>query len=202
MTTLHEQASGDPNRNSSNDDMAHDALSQAMERGALEAAAADAFGPVDSDAAMKLIMPAADADTAPRRTDGKGSERREHRRHEMEHQGIEVERWDGRRRVGKPFGQIVDLSAGGVRIRTDSTSVRPDQQIRLRLELPDYAGISPFVQSAQGSVKPKREWVGWMSVCRVSKSEKQAEIAGRLVDMDEMDRGMLGLYLSTQPLAA
>jgi hypothetical protein len=28
------------------------------------------------------------------------------------------------------------------------------------------------------------------------------DIAGRLVDMDEMDRGMLGLYLSTQPLAA
>ena len=24
----------------------------------------------------------------------------------------------------------------------------------------------------------------------------------RLVDMDEIDRGMLGLYLSTQPLAA
>jgi hypothetical protein len=200
MTTLHEQASGDPNRNSSDEDMIHDALSQAMERGALEAAAADAFGPADSDAAMKMIIPAADA--TPHRSDGKGSERREHRRHEMEHQGIEVERWDGRRRVGKPFGQIVDLSAGGVRIRTDSTTVRPDQQIRLRLALPDYAGISPFVQSAQGAMKPKREWVGWMSVCRVSKSESQAEIAGRLVDMDEMDRGMLGLYLSTQPLAA
>jgi hypothetical protein len=28
------------------------------------------------------------------------------------------------------------------------------------------------------------------------------EVAGRLVDMDELDRGMLSLYLSTQPLAA
>jgi ABC-type dipeptide/oligopeptide/nickel transport system ATPase subunit len=30
----------------------------------------------------------------------------------------------------------------------------------------------------------------------------EIEIAGRLLDMEEMDRGMLGLYLSTQPLAA
>jgi hypothetical protein len=28
------------------------------------------------------------------------------------------------------------------------------------------------------------------------------ELGGRLVDMEEIDRGMLGLYLSTQPLAA
>ena len=32
--------------------------------------------------------------------------------------------------------------------------------------------------------------------------EGDLDIAGRLVDMDEVDRGMLGLYLSTQPLAA
>ena len=30
----------------------------------------------------------------------------------------------------------------------------------------------------------------------------EVEIAGRLVDMADTDRGMLGLYLSTQPLAA
>ena len=30
----------------------------------------------------------------------------------------------------------------------------------------------------------------------------ELEIAGRLVDMEEIDRGMLGLYLSTQPMAA
>jgi hypothetical protein len=42
-----------------------------------------------------------------------------------------------------------------------------------------------------------------MAVSRVSSVGKgQAEVAGRLVDMDEMDRGMLGLYLSTQPMAA
>jgi hypothetical protein len=150
---------------------------------------------------MKLVV-----DTQPStrsRDDGQGSDRREHRRHDMEHRGIPVERWDGRRRHGEAFGQIVDLSAGGVRIRTEAKNLKPDQQIRLRLELPEYAGISPFIQSTPGAVQPKREWVGWMAVCCVKNSDgSQAEIAGRLMDMDEMDRGMLGLYLSTQPLAA
>src|SRR3954468_12030400 len=76
------------------------------------------------------------------------AERRTHRRADLEQQGLDVERWDGARRVGKPFGQIVDLSAGGVRIRTDQKNVRADNQIRLRLELPDYAGISPFIDNS------------------------------------------------------
>jgi hypothetical protein len=43
-----------------------------------------------------------------------------------------------------------------------------------------------------------------MSIARVLPTTRkdEVELAGRLVDMDEMDRGMLGLYLSTQPLAA
>src|SRR3954452_17646832 len=80
------------------------------------------------------------------------SERRTHRRADLEQQGIEVERWDGARRVGKPFGQVVDLSAGGVRIRTEQKNVRPDSQIRLRLELPEYAGISPFIDNTSENV--------------------------------------------------
>jgi hypothetical protein len=135
--------------------------------------------------------------------DQQGAERREHRRHDLEQQQIAIDRWDGNKRQAKIFGQIVDLSAGGVRIRTEQASVRPDQQVRVRLELPDYAGICPFVDTSGKSMQPKREWTGWMAVARVSKvSDKEVEICGRLVDMDEMDRGMLGLYLSTQPLAA
>jgi hypothetical protein len=111
-------------------------------------------------------------------------------------------RWDGARRAGRSFGQIVDLSAGGVRIRTEDRDVRADNQIRVRMELPDYAGISPFIDTTEG-VKPKREWVGWMAVTRVAPIDgKTMDVAGKLVDMDEIDRGMLGLYLSTQPLAA
>ncbi len=132
-----------------------------------------------------------------------GAERREHRRRELEMAGISVDRWDGSKRSGKQFGQLVDLSAGGVRIRTEQTDVKPDNQIRVRIELPAYAGIAPFIDTTKKTMEPKREWVGWMAVARVMKVDgKTVDVAGRLVDMDEMDRGMLGLYLSTQPLAA
>ncbi|WP_428940497.1 PilZ domain-containing protein [Fontivita pretiosa] len=131
------------------------------------------------------------------------AERRAHRRADLEQQGLTVERWDGARRVGKPFGQIIDLSAGGVRIRTDQQNIRPENQIRLRLELPEYAGICPFVDASGPSLQPKREWVGWLAVSRVQKvDEKRVDVAGRLVDMEDLDRGMLSLYLSAQPLAA
>ena len=131
-------------------------------------------------------------------------DRRQHRRHDLEQQSIAVDRWDNKRRVGTSFGQIVDISAGGVRIRTsDQAQVQPDGQIRIRLELPDFAGISPFIDNSGPQLEPKREWVGWLSVARVHKNEDGVtDIAGRLIDMDEIDRGMLGLYLSTQPLAA
>ena len=133
----------------------------------------------------------------------RAADRREYRRHDIHAQGIPVERWDGSRRVGKPFGEIVDISAGGVRIRTEQAGVKPDHQIRVRLELPPYAGIHPFVDNSGDQIDAKREWIGWMAVSRVKPvNDKIVDVAGRLVDMDEMDRGMLGLYLSTQPLAA
>jgi len=129
-------------------------------------------------------------------------DRREHRRHDLEQQGIAVERWDGRRGADV-IGRIVDISAGGIRIRTSQRGLRNDHQVRVRLELPSFAGISPFIDTATGQPEPKQEWVGWMAVCRVIENgDGEVEIAGRLLDMEEMDRGMLGLYLSTQPLAA
>jgi hypothetical protein len=129
-------------------------------------------------------------------------EKREHRRHDMEIQDIGVDRWDGGKHSSKTFGRLVDLSAGGVRIRTSQQNLKPDHQIRVRLELPAYAGISPFIKHGS-SLSPKNEWVGWITVSRVAKAENgEFDVAGRLVDMDEIDRGMLGLYLSTQPLAA
>lgn len=132
-----------------------------------------------------------------------GAERRAYRRHDLEQQNIAVDRWEGAGRSGKSFGQLLDLSASGVRIRTEKQNVRADQQIRVRLELPAYAGICPFIHAGDEGLKPRREWVGWMTVARVANVDDQhMEVAGRLVDMDEIDRGMLGLYLSTQPLAA
>jgi hypothetical protein len=133
---------------------------------------------------------------------GPGSwlERREHRRHDLEQQGLTVERFDGR--GGKTMGKLVDISAGGLCLRTKDAAVRPDQQIRVRLELPNFAGIAPFVARDGDSLKPRREWTGWMAISRVATVDGETEVAGRLVDMDDMDRGMLSLYLSTQPLAA
>ena len=137
--------------------------------------------------------------------DVRPEDRREHRRHDLEQQGLTVERWDGPRRDGERaiLGQLVDISAGGVRIRTNQVNVRPDHQIRVRIELPAYAGICPFIDTTGQQPEPRLEWVGWMAVCRVHPiGENEVELAGRLLDMEEMDRGMLGLYLSTQPLAA
>ncbi|HVT88652.1 MAG TPA: hypothetical protein VHD56_07370 [Tepidisphaeraceae bacterium] len=138
------------------------------------------------------------------KTPAKGSERRVYRRADMEQQDISVERFDGTRRGGDVLGKIVDLSANGVRIRTSRRKeIRPDHQIRLRLELPEYAGISPFLDNSGPTLAPKREWVGWLAVNRVQPVDgKEMDVAGRLIDMDEVDRGMLGLYLSTQSLAA
>jgi len=132
-----------------------------------------------------------------------GRERREHRRHDLETQGIGMERWDGQHRAGQLLGKIVDISAGGVRVRAKKTDLRPDQHIRVRLSLPSYAGISPFITPGEAGLEPNGEWIGWMTVRRVaSVSEQEMEISGCLVDMNDINRGMLGLYLSTQPLAA
>jgi hypothetical protein len=131
------------------------------------------------------------------------AEKREHRRYDLGGQTLMINRWDAARRSAQPLGYLMDLSAGGVRIRTSGAAVREDSQIRVRIELPAYAGICPFVNTEAGEARPKNEWIGWLAVSRVNRvGDNQADVAGRLVDMDEMDRGMLGLYLSTQPLAA
>ena len=133
-----------------------------------------------------------------RQGSGHDCDRREYRRHDIEQLNINF------RRGGTVFGQVIDISAGGVRIRTTERNLRPDHQVRVRLELPAYAGICPFIDTSTGrEPEPKHEWVGWMAVCRVIALEDgDFEVAGRLLDMEDMDRGMLGLYLSTQPLAA
>ena len=137
-----------------------------------------------------------------------GRERRQFRRHDLEQQSIPVERADGSRKGGGLFGKLMDISAGGVRIRTEADrtgQLRPEHQIRVRLELPAYAGICPFVDTHAERPQPTRQWVGWMTVARVQPVDgdsRKVDVAGQLMDMEELDRGMLGLYLSTQPLAA
>ncbi len=135
--------------------------------------------------------------------DDVSSEQREHRRYDLGGQTLSVNRWDANRRATAPLGYLMDLSAGGVRVRTDQPNIKADSQIRVRLELPSYAGICPFIDASTGKFQAKTEWIGWLAVSRVKKVDgKNFDVSGRLVDMDDMDRGMLGLYLSTQPLAA
>jgi hypothetical protein len=141
-----------------------------------------------------------DAQKNPEKT---GRDRRKHRRHDLEHQSIGMERWTGEKQGAAKLGKIMDISAGGVRVRTEQSNVQPDNQIRVRLELPTYAGICPFVDTSSGEMQPRKDWVGWMTVARVKPvSEREFDVAGQLVDMEDIDRGMLKLYLSTQPLAA
>lgn len=135
-------------------------------------------------------------------TEAEGAERREHRRYDLGNGSLAINRWDSKRRRSEDLGYVVDVSAGGVRVCTSQSDIRPDSQIRVRLEMPSYAGISPFIDTQNTQLRPKNEWIGWLSVARVAKRGTAYEVSGRLVDMDEMDRGMLGLYLSTQPLAA
>jgi hypothetical protein len=130
-------------------------------------------------------------------------DRRRYRRHDMENRQIPMDRWDTIGNRGTVMGRIADISAGGVRIHTNRADIEVGSQIRVRLALPAYAGISPFINARGNSIMPQDEWIGWMNVCRVTNLGSDGfEIGGQLLDMDEMDRGMLGLYLSTQPLAA
>jgi hypothetical protein len=134
---------------------------------------------------------------------GRIMERRKHRRHDLESQDLEVELWDGKKHLGTKLGQLIDLSSGGIRIRTNQTGLRPDQQVRLRIALPSYAGISPFIDTSGGSLRPTSDWTGWLAVSRVQQvRDGEYDVAGHLMDMEELNRGMLRLYLSTQPLAA
>lgn len=128
-------------------------------------------------------------------------ERRRHRRTELEMCHYAVERYDALNR-GSYLGEIINISASGVKVRTRDGDIRLGAQLRIRLRLPAYAGIFPFV-SSDGTSRGCDEWTGWMTITRVrANNDGSFEVAGRLVDMREIDRGMLQLYLSAQPLAA
>ena len=129
------------------------------------------------------------------------AERRKYRRHDLEQRDLQVQRWDAARQLGTDIGQIIDLSATGLKFKTASTAFRTDSHIRVRLDLPPYAGIAPFFGAEDQHART--DWSGWLVVTRIQQVfDGSYEVAGRLMDMDEMNRGMLGLYLSTQPLAA
>lgn len=138
-------------------------------------------------------------------TNVSGSDRRRHRRHSI---AIDPARDAGRIGVcfeagSEPTGSVVDLSAGGVRILTTDDSIRPGHDVEVSLVLPPHAGIQPFIRLAGTAPEPTCEWRGTLKVLRrIEREDGCFELGGQLVDMTAVDRGMLGLYLSIQPLAA
>ena len=136
-------------------------------------------------------------------SDDSPRERRRFRRHELIGPHVTVERWDPATECGVPLGEIMDLSAGGVRVRTGDPTVAPGQTIQIRLRLPSHAGITPFVSYAGEAIQPSCEWVGHFAILRrLEREDGTIDLGGRLLGMDDSARGMLGLYLSIQPLAA
>ena len=129
-------------------------------------------------------------------------ERRKHRRHDLEMLDLPVEREAASATETALLGTIVNISAGGIRIKSIKPGVRAGTQIRVKLDLPKSGGISPFIDH-QNDYAPATQWSGWMHVTRVvRRPDGHFDVAGRLMDMNDVDRGMLGLYLSTQPFAA
>ena len=129
-------------------------------------------------------------------------ERRKHRRHDLELLDLPVQRQSNADESTAVLGTVVDISAGGLRFKSAKAGMQAGARVRVKLDLPKSAGIAPFIDH-ENEQKPTTEWAGWMHVTRVTRrSDGHFDIAGRLMDMSELDRGMLGLYLSTQPMAA
>ena len=157
-------------------------------------------------AQMKLTAPMSPADAL----DSGAADRRRHRRHELAGggQGVVVER----RTTGDaytPIGYVADLSAGGVRIvlaGDAGADIAPGDRVDVRLSLPDHAGLRPFVRLANSEPTDAEfsgEWTGSFKVCRrADLSESGIQLGGTFEGMADLDRGMLGLYLSVHPLAA
>ncbi len=157
---------------------------------------------------MKLTAPLSPLDSA-RVAAAAACERRRHRRHELAGggQGVIVERQTD---AGyEPIGHVLDLSAGGVRLILDGTAgddIRPGETVPVRLSLPDHAGLRPFVRLADSTPDDAEfsgEWIGAFKVARrADLGEAGIQLGGCFEGMAELDRGMLGLYLSIHPLAA
>ena len=129
-------------------------------------------------------------------------ERRRFRRQDMESMHVTIGRIGAKAESIDPLGQLMDLSPGGMRIRTTAGDLTAGAQLKVHIQLPAYAGISPFV-AGDGSGTGTNEWSGRIEVVRAYRiAEDKWDVACRTIDMREIDRGMLTLYLSAHPLAA
>ncbi|MGF1634868.1 MAG: PilZ domain-containing protein [Phycisphaerae bacterium] len=128
------------------------------------------------------------------------SERRRWKRKDIAWRDLEIDRMVPGTLKSESLGRIVDMSAGGIKVHV-SQHIPIGTQIYVRLRLPAFAGISPFL--AEGALRPASQWVGYVHVARITRDENgQFEAGLEMLDLDDRNRGMLGLYLSTMPAAA
>jgi hypothetical protein len=131
----------------------------------------------------------------------RNAERRKHRRHDLSDQDLPVYAVVSGSPADTARGTLLDISSGGIKFATQSSAIHPTSRISVQLTLPSFAGIKPFI--GKFDEQPTTNWQGEMQVTRVDRRDDGSyEIAGRLMEMSDGERGLLGLYLSTQPLAA
>ena len=130
------------------------------------------------------------------------SDRRRDRRRSFEGRQLVVEQVDAKTFRAFKIGMLIDLSTNGLRFKTGDTTLSEGSIVQIRLTLPSFTGISPFLVR-NGTPVPSSQWTGWITVARVvERLDGTHDVAGEMMGLDEVDLGMLGLYLSTQPLAA
>lgn len=135
-----------------------------------------------------------------------GQERRQTHRHELypsaPSEPISIEFAASGVAQGPVIGELLDLSASGYRIETRDATLSPGSDVSVRLRLPTSLGINPFFTAGDRG-EPTNEALVKLTVLRRFEREPGVyEIGGTIDGLDENQRGMLRLYLSTQPLAA
>ena len=128
-------------------------------------------------------------------------ERRKHRRHDLSDQDLPIYAVNDGQPADTALGKLLDISSGGMKFQTRSGAIRPNSRIGVQFSLPSFGGVRAFVDHETEGFTT--DWTGFMTVTRVIRqSDGSFEVAGQLMDLSDGERGLLGLYLSTQPLAA
>ena len=129
------------------------------------------------------------------------SERRRTFRTDLEDRNIAVELRAPKGKPGKTIGTVMDLSTEGMKFKTRFGELAVGDRLSIKIQLPTMSGISAFVDKGEG--KATNAWSGDFEVARVvRRMDGGYDIGGRLMNLTEADRGLLGLYLSLQTMTA
>ena len=125
------------------------------------------------------------------------TERRRTFRMDLEDRDIAVELRSPAGRPGKRIGTVIDLSTEGMKFKTRFGELAVGDRLSIKIQLPSMCGISAFVSHDDG--RATDAWSGDFEVARVVKRmDGGYDIGGRLMNLTDTDKGLLGLYLSLQ----